>query len=156
MPRATKEYSVSDETPFTFAGLTPEQMEEWEASSAEYFTCQCNPPFEAVREEGSFYAHRIPIDCMTAEDWQRVAEARQERAVQVWVVESNGDSDCGGANDGVFGVYANKSDAWEKAFMEAQRFISEREWDKDPEYNVTEEGIELYRSSINVKEMNVN
>ncbi len=26
----------------------------------------------------------------------------------------------------------------------------------DPEYNVTEEGIELYRSSINVKEMHVN
>ena len=138
-----------------FSGFSPEQMSEWEESSAKYFTCQCNPPVAPMGDD-AWPLHRIPIDCMTAEDWQRVARARQERAVTVYVVESNGDSDCGGTNDGVLGVYEHKSDAWEKAFMEAQRYISEREWDKDPDYNVTEEGIELYRGSINVKEMNVN
>ncbi len=147
---------MSDETPFTFAGLTPEQteqMEEWEAKSAEYFTCQCNPP--VVQGHDGLY-HRVPIDCMTAEDWQRVARAKQERAVTVWVVEVNGDSDCGGPNDGAIAVYAHKSDAWEKAFMEAQRFINDREWDTNPEYNVTEDGINVYRGSFNVKEMHVN
>ena len=153
-PRATKGYSVSDDS-LNFMNMNPEQLAKWEEESAKYFTCQCNPPFESVREEGSFWAHRVPIDCMTAEDWKRVAEARQERAVQVWVVESNGDSDCGGTNDGVLGVYEHKSDAWTRAFSEAQQYINNRDWDKDPEYNVTEEGIELYASSINVKEMNV-
>ncbi len=121
--------------------------------SDEYFTCQCNPPRDVVRI--GWLMHRIPIDCMTAEDWKRVAEARQERATTVYVVEANGDSDCGGPNDGVLGVYANKSDAWEKAFMEAQRYNNNRDWDKDPEYNVTEDGIDVYRGSFNVKEMSV-
>ena len=123
--------------------------------AAEYFTCKCNPPFEKEREPGSLYAHRIPIDCMTAEDWQRVARVKQERASQVWVVSVEGDMDCGYANDGAIGVFADAPAAWAKAHTAAQAFLAERDWDTDPSYRVNAEGIYLENGSYLVKEFNV-
>ncbi len=110
----------------------------WETSQAtkDYFTCQCNPPFETEREEGSLYAHRIPIDCMTAEDWQRVARTKQERAATVWVVTVLGDVDCGAPNEGVIGVYESKTWAWKVAMLRASEIT-------DDDIEVSEDRIEL-------------
>ncbi len=112
-----------------------------------YFTCQCNPPFEKEREEGSFYAHRIPIDCMTAEDWQRSARRKQKRAETVWVVNVIGDEDCGAPNDGAIGVFEHKAQAWALA-MDQAVLISD-------EFDVKEDSIQLdyQRVVIEVKEM---
>ncbi len=99
--------------------------------------------------------HRIPIDCMTAEDWKRVAEARQERATQVWVVSVEGDTDCGYDNQGAIGVYQFKNDAWAEALKQAQAFIDGRDWDTDPYYQVDEGGVHLERGDYYVKELNV-
>ncbi len=131
-----------------------------EEKAAKYFTCQCNPAFESQRPDengvlGGLWAHRIPIDCMTAEDWKRVAQAKQERAKTVWVVTVVGDEDCGAANDGLIDVYANKNDAWSRAFQKAQEHVRERSWDSDPEYDVSEEGISLYRSDVLVTKTEV-
>ena len=79
----------------------------WPAAIPEsYFTCQCNPPVETGE---NWPIHRIPIDCMTAEDWQRTARAKQERAVTVWVVNVIGDEDCGAPNEGAIGVHPTGS-----------------------------------------------
>lgn len=130
-------------------------MEMSKEGMEEYFTCRCNPPFETEREDGSFYAHRIPIDCMTAEDWKQVAQARQERAKTVYVVSVEGDVDCNYDNDGATSVHVNKPDAWAEAHKLAQAFISGREWDTDPSYKVDDEGIHLERGDYLVKEMTV-
>ena len=121
----------------------------------EYFTCQCNPPVPETNDPDRLIMHRIPIDCMTAEDWKRVAQARQERAVTVWVVTSVGDSDCGGINEGLHGVYSGPNKAWAAAMAVAQGYVDDRDWDDDPEWEVTDEGIELYRSSVLVTETTV-
>ncbi len=135
----------------------PDSTPDYDTEKADkYFTCQCNPPFIADRGEAGLFAHRIPIDCMTAEDWQRVARAKQERATQVWVVSVEGDQDCGYANDGAIGVFANISDAWGLASSAADAFIeNRRDWDPDPYYKVDDEGIHLERGSYLVKEFNV-
>ena len=135
-------------------------MNEYEGqgidAAEQYFTCQCSPPFETVREPGSLYAHRIPIDCMTAEDWQRVARAKQWRAATVYVVSVEGDQDCGYENEGAIAVYANAPGAWKAANLAAEAFLEERaDWDKDPTYDVDDEGIHLEKGSYYVKKMTV-
>ncbi len=117
----------------------------------EYFTCQCNPPFESQREDG-FYAHRIPIDCMTAEDWQRVARAKPERAKTVYVVTSLGDQDCGFPNEGVLGVFVEEKDAWTLAFATGSKYAGSGRLDWG---GVSGEGIELGRGDILVQKMEV-
>ena len=126
------------------------------AAAEEYFTCQCNPPFEAERGDGKGpWAHRIPIDCMTAEDWQRVARSKQERSATVYVVSVVGDQDCGYENDGAVGVFTNKPDAWKLATDLSEAFLGGRDWDSDPYYDVDGEGIHLERGSYLVKEFSV-
>ena len=120
----------------------------------DYFTCQCNPPVAPMTDD-AWPLHRIPIDCMTAEDWQRVAREKQERAVTVWVVTSVGDSDCGGINEGLHGVYSGSVEAWSSAMAVAHQYVDNRDWDDDPEWDVTNEGIDLYRGSVLVTETTV-
>ena len=116
----------------------------------DYFTCQCNPPPEGSDEEGYLMMHRIPIDCMTAEDWQRVARAKQERAVTVWVVSVIGDEDCGAPNDGAIGVFENKAAAWKVAMDRANEIT-------DDDLDVKENSIQMdyVRVVIEINEMTV-
>lgn len=123
--------------------------------SEEYFTCKCNPKPDHPIVEGELLMHRIPIDCMTAEDWQRVARAKQERAKTVYVVSVEGDVDCNYDNDGAISVHVNKPDAWAEAHKLAFLFLNGRGWDTDPSYRVDGEGIHLERGDYLVKEMTV-
>jgi hypothetical protein len=119
--------------------------ETWDKAPDDYFTCQCNPP---DNREG--YAHRIPIDCMTAEDWQRVARERQTRAKTVWVVSVIGDEDCGAPNEGAVGVFEFKAQAWADAMNRAVEISPD---DIDVEENRIVLGNE--RASVEVTEMEV-
>ena len=121
-------------------------------SSDEYFTCQCNPPFETERKPGSFYAHRIPIDCMTAEDWQRLAREKQTRAKTVYVVSVVGDEDCGWPNDGAIGVFENRTPAWRLAMDRAEEINEKHSAD---DLNMEENRVRLERADIYVTEMEV-
>ena len=126
------------------------------AKPDEFFTCQCNPPFVADRGEAGLFAHRIPIDCMTAEDWQRVARAKQERAKTVYVVTSIGDQDCGFPNEGVLGVFAHEKEAWVMAFDTATRYTTPDSTGYSVDWGgVSDEGIEIGRGDILVQEMMV-
>ncbi len=118
----------------------PWPMQPTSAALDDYFTCQCNPPPESSDQDGYLLMHRIPVDCMTAEDWQRVAREKQKRAATVWVVTSVGDSDCGGINKGLHGVYSGSVEAWTAAMAVAHEYVEDRDWDKDPEFDVTDEG----------------
>jgi len=119
----------------------------------EFFTCKCNPPFVADRGEAGLFAHRIPIDCMTAEDWQRVAQAKQERAATVYVVTSLGDQDCGFPNEGLLGVFVEMQAAWLTAFETAEAYRSS---DYSPTFTgVTAEGISFERGMIYVEKKEV-
>ena len=128
----------------------------WPAAIPEpYFTCKCNPPFEKWRDdenggEPHLWAHRVPIDCMTAEDWQRVARQKQERAVTVWVVSVIGDEDCGAPNDGAIGVFENKMAAWKVAMDRASEIT-------DDDVDVREDSIHMgyVRTVIEINEMTV-
>lgn len=131
-------------------------LEPYDEEAAEaYFTCQCNPPFEKWRDgedggEPHLYAHRVPIDCMTAEDWQRIARAKQDHAATVWVVEVNGDIDCGYPNDGVIGIFENAEKAWAVAMLTAQANNGGSD-----EWEVSEEGINIGRADVFVKKLEV-
>ena len=120
----------------------------WPAAIPEsYFTCQCNPPVETGE---NWPIHRIPIDCMTAEDWQRTARAKQERAVTVWVVNVIGDEDCGAPNEGAIGVFEHKPAAWKLAMERAVEISPD-------EIDVGESKIEMgyARTIIEINEMTV-
>ena len=123
-------------------------------SANEYFTCQCNPPPEGSDQDGYLLMHRIPIDCMTALDWQTLARAKQERSAQVWVVSVEGDTDCGYSNDGAIGVFANISDAWKLAMTASEEFLGE-DAERSRYYKIDEEGVHLERGSYLVKKFNV-
>ncbi len=116
-----------------------------------YFTCQCNPPVAALGSD-EWPLHRIPIDCMTAEDWQRVARKKQERAVTVWVVSVIGDEDCGAPNEGAIGVFQHKPAAWGLAMERANEIVS----DVDV-FDVKESSIQMdyERVVIEINEMTV-
>ena len=96
--------------------------------------------------------HRVPIDCMTAEDWQRAAKAKQERAATVYVVNHIGDQDCGWDNPGVIGVFGNPQDAWEAATAAAKAEALNM---NDDYWRVDEKGIHLGRGEVEVKKMHV-
>ena len=128
----------------------PWPMQPTSAALDDYFTCQCNPPPESSDQDGYLLMHRIPVDCMTAEDWQRVAREKQERAVTVWVVNVIGDEDCGAPNDGAIGVFEHKPAAWALAMEKAVEISPE-------DIDVGEDKIELgyARVVIEINEMTV-
>ena len=115
----------------------------------DYFTCQCNPPVAPMGDD-AWPLHRIPVDCMTAEDWQRVARAKQERAKTVWVVSVIGDEDCGAPNEGAIGVFEHKPAAWALAMERAVEISPE---DIDVEDNRI--SLDYVRVVITIAEMKV-
>ncbi len=117
----------------------------------DYFTCQCNPPVAQMGDE-AWPLHRIPIDCMTAEDWQRVAREKQVRAKTVYVVSVIGDEDCGWPNDGVIGVFENRTPAWRLAMDRAEEINEEHSADH---LSMEEDRVRLERADIYVTEMKV-
>ncbi len=114
-----------------------------------YFTCKCNPSVANMTDD-TWPLHRIPIDCMTAEDWQRVAREKQERAATVWVVSVIGDEDCGAPNEGAIGVFENKPAAWLLAMTRAAEISPD-------DISVEEDKIEMgyARTVIEVNKMEV-
>ncbi len=96
--------------------------------------------------------HRIPIDCMTAEDWKRVAQERQIIAKTVYAVVSLGDSDCGFPNEGVLGVFSEESAARALALAVATRY-NEPDWIAWG--GVSEGGISVGRGDVLVQKIEV-